>query len=134
MYFGPNNAYNYADMLRMNEDQTSNRAELQAAIVALEIMERKIAHVEVELVRELIIKTDSEYVAKSMNLWVWNWEMNGWKTIKGGEVGNQDLMKRLHEQIKVFEQEHGIHVRFWKVGREWNKEADEMVKEVLNRR
>ena len=70
VYFGPNNADNYSGMLRKDQDQTNNRAELQAAIVALTIMRRRMAAGEVDLVRELIIKTDSSYVANCMNQWV----------------------------------------------------------------
>lgn len=135
VYFGLNCPFNYAATLHMlspKEAETSNRAELSAAICALDIMERRIDAGEVDLVKELIIKTDSEYVARSMHEWVWAWEKNGWTKSGGRSVKNHDLMRRLHEKIKVFEQEYRMHVRFWRVGREWNEEADAMVDAVLD--
>lgn len=130
VHFGPNNPDNCAALLPKTEPQTSNRAELHAAIMALGIVARKKRAGELEIVREVIVMTDSEYVARSMSLWVWKWERNGWRTKEGGEVENQDLIVVLHGLGKGLERE-GVNVRFWRVGREWNGEADGMVRAVL---
>jgi ribonuclease HI len=76
--------------------------------------------------------TDSTYVAQSMSCSVWNWERNGWKTSGGGDVLNRDLIEGLHGVISGLE-EDGMHVRIWRVGREWNGDADAMVRVVLDR-
>ena len=99
--------------------------------MALGIVARKKREGELEIVREVIVMTDSEYVAKSMSLWVWKWERNGWRTSRGGEVENQDLIVVLHGLGKGLERE-GVSVRVWRVGREWNGEADGLVREVLD--
>lgn len=132
VYFGPNSPDNYAALLDPGEVQTSNRAELGAAIAALRIVGTKRREGEFEIVREVILMTDSEYVAKNMSSWVWNWERNGWRKSGGGRVENAELMVRLHGLITALEGS-GVSVRFWRVGREWNKEADGMVGEVLDR-
>lgn len=131
MYFGPGSVDNHAATLAHEEPHTSNRAELHAAIAALEVVERKRDGGELELVREVILMTDSEYVARSMDSWVWNWERNGWRKKKGGAVENQDLLGALHGMMERLEMS-GMRILFWRVGREWNVEADEMVNAVLD--
>lgn len=65
---------------------TNNRMELTAAIVGLE---------ELKEACNVTISTDSEYVQKGMEFWVWKWIRNSWKTIEGKDVKNKDLWERL---------------------------------------
>jgi ribonuclease HI len=126
VYLGPNSPDNHAALLDPGEVQTSNRAELGAAIAALRIVGRKRREGEFETVREVILMTDSEYVARSMSSWVWNWERNGWTKSGGGSVENAELQMRLHGLVTALKGS-GVSVRFWRVRREWNEEADRMV-------
>lgn len=36
------------------------------------------------------IISDSEYVVKSLNTWIYNWSKNGWKTAKGNDIQFKD--------------------------------------------
>jgi len=61
---------------------TNNRMELTAVIKALEALKEPC---------EVMLYTDSQYVANAINLgWLESWKSKGWKR-KGGEVKNLDL-------------------------------------------
>ena len=65
---------------------TNNRMELVSVISALEALKEPC---------EVILHTDSQYVANAINLrWLESWRLKGWKR-KGGEVKNQDLWIKL---------------------------------------
>jgi ribonuclease HI len=99
-------------------EPTSNRAELRAAIAALEMRFWK-----GEGFHRLAIATDSEYVIKGVTEWSVKWKKNGWKTTNGGIVKNQDLWKMLLEMIEKNERA-GFAVQFFQLKREWNEAAD----------
>ncbi|CAG2114246.1 unnamed protein product, partial [Medioppia subpectinata] len=66
--------------------QTNNRAEIQAARRALEVA-KELGHSRVE------IKTDSEFMNKSVNEWSHKWRQNNWRTSAGNDVINkQDFL------------------------------------------
>jgi len=65
---------------------TNNRMELTAVLAALEALNEQC---------EVMLYTDSQYVANAINLgWLESWQKKGWKR-KGGEVKNPDLWIRL---------------------------------------
>ena len=65
---------------------TNNRMELTAVIKALEALKKPC---------EVLLHTDSQYVANAINLgWLESWQKKGWKR-KGGEVKNPDLWIKL---------------------------------------
>jgi ribonuclease HI len=97
---------------------------------ALEIVQDMRSAGELDGWREIIIKLDSEYVAKSLSEWIWKWEVNGFKTNKGNKVEHGDLIRLIHDTILEMEEE--MAVRFWRVGREWNQDADALVNRALD--
>jgi ribonuclease HI len=76
---------------------TNNRMELQAAIAALEALNRR---------SQVEFHTDSEYLRQGITKWITQWEASGW-TRKGKPVANEDLWKKLQNLV----QEHDIE---WK--------------------
>ena len=70
---------------------TNNRMELMAAIRGLAVLE---VPCEVEII------TDSEYVLRGATERLTRWKSNGWKTVVGKVVLNQDLWKQLDELLK----------------------------------
>jgi len=65
---------------------TNNRMELISVIIALEALHEQC---------EVMLYTDSQYVANAINLgWLESWQKKGWKR-KGGEVKNLDLWVKL---------------------------------------
>jgi ribonuclease HI len=67
-------------------DTTNNRMELEAAIAALEALERP---------STITVVTDSAYVKGGITAWLHSWKRNGWKTSTKKPVKNEDLWRRL---------------------------------------
>ncbi|MGG5889811.1 ribonuclease HI [Falsiroseomonas sp. HC035] len=63
-------------------ETTNNRMELTAAIRALEALPAGC---------QVVLHTDSEYLAKGITLWLPGWERRGWRTADGSPVRNADL-------------------------------------------
>ena len=54
-------------------DTTNNQMELTAVIQGLEALKKGFSG-------SVIVYTDSQYVQKGMNEWIFNWKKNNWKT------------------------------------------------------
>ncbi|OAP58751.1 hypothetical protein AYL99_07841 [Fonsecaea erecta] len=130
VFFGPNCPRNTHGLVSQSAPQTSSRAELEAVRKALELVQGMKQAGEIEDWREVIIKLDSDYVAKSLSEYVWIWEKNGFKTKNGAPVEHGDLIREMHDTITQLEQNGAV--RFWRVGREWNREADALVNQALD--
>jgi ribonuclease HI len=103
---------------------TSNRAELQAVIAALQFRSWPS-----EGWAKVVIATDSEYVVEGATSWIEGWLQNGWRTRNGEPVKNQDLWKCLLgwcEDAATFPAK--TKLEFWRIPREWNTEADKWAK------
>ena len=68
------------------EQTTNNRMELQAAIAALEALEKP---------SSITLVTDSVYVKDGLTKWIFGWKKNGWKTAAKKPVKNVDLWQKL---------------------------------------
>jgi ribonuclease HI len=69
---------------------TNNRMEMQAAIAALEFLQKgDVAS------GPIILHTDSEYLKNGITKWIKGWKRKGWKTSAGKPVLNQDLWEQL---------------------------------------
>lgn len=104
---------------RLEQDrnpQTSGRAELRAVLASLTL--RPWAR---EGVSRIVLACDSECVVKGITEWIFKWRTNKWR-----RVANQDLWKKLEEELREMER-RGILVQFWKIPRDWN-EADKYAK------
>jgi ribonuclease HI len=130
VYFGPECRRNQHGLLEQEAPQTSSRAELEAVRKALGIIQNMRAGGELDGWREIIIKLDSDYVARALGEWIWSWERNGFVTRKGTAVEHGDVIREMNETLKSLEKD--MAVRFWRVGREWNQEADALVNQALD--
>jgi ribonuclease HI len=65
---------------------TNNQMELQAAIAALEALDRP---------SKITVVTDSAYVKGGITAWLYSWKKNGWKTSTKKPVKNEDLWRQL---------------------------------------
>ncbi|OJJ49480.1 hypothetical protein ASPZODRAFT_129958 [Penicilliopsis zonata CBS 506.65] len=138
VYFGPQSAYNVARVLN-SPDPTNQKAELEAGIIALE---RALAISKNErfysydddsgaLLETVVVKTDSEYLAKGMSEWVLKWEQNGYINSRGLPVLNASLFRTLQSLAAELE-ERDVKVLFWHVPRHLNKKADQMANNALD--
>jgi ribonuclease HI len=128
--FGPGCVWNVSQVLKPSDPQTSSRAELEAVRKALQIVLNRRAQGEFDGWREVIIKTDSDYVAKSLTQHIWEWEVNGYRKADGKPVKHAELIQEIHETIAAMEQYMAI--RFWRVDRQWNTEPDALVNRALD--
>lgn len=106
---GPDGSYHTA---------TSNRAELRAAVAALEIRLWG-----TEGWRFVTIATDSIYVVKGITEWVPKWKARQWTKATGENVANKDLWMLLLGLVNK-QARKGCEVRFWHINREDNAQAD----------
>jgi ribonuclease HI len=123
VYFGPGSWFNTSE--RVYGVQTNQRAELRAAISALETVEPEI--VDDRDIFRVVLMSDSEYVVRGMTEWVFRWRENGYTNSRGRLVTNADDFQDLDQLIESLEDKQ-IFVEFWQVGREDNWRADELAK------
>jgi len=109
---------------------TGNRMELQACIEALE----KAPYVDCfQTVPRIVIRTDSQYIAKHYRYALGIWRSSGWRNFQGRPVDNADLWKefaraygKIHKRFDIeWVKGHGKgHVRD-----PYNVRADQLAKE-----
>lgn len=129
VYFGPNCSHNINFSLPEYMNQTNNRAALEAVRTALtEIIQMRHTKLDPRW-KEIIIMTNSDYVKKSLSLWVWEWERNGWQNMKKSTtIKNLDAMQEIHNLLTHIETTLNMSVRFWKVDREYISDAEVLAK------
>eukprot|EP00112_Aurelia_sp_Birch-Aquarium-sp1_P009974 Seg2153.6 transcript_id=Seg2153.6/GoldUCD/mRNA.D3Y31 product="Ribonuclease H1" protein_id=Seg2153.6/GoldUCD/D3Y31 len=117
VYWGDGDKRNVSEKLEGH--QTNQRAELNAAIRAIEGAAKS-------NMREVEVRTDSMYTINCATDWIKGWKRNGWKAATGGDVKNQQDIKRLDalgQQIKV----NWVHVKAHS-GVRGNEKADKLSK------
>lgn len=95
VYFGDEDERNVS-LSYYDDNLTNNRTEFMAIIMAIENYSKSIVD---DNVGKLVINSDSEYVIKSMTIWIKKWKLNKWKTSNGKDVLNKDLITRLDTLI-----------------------------------
>lgn len=73
---------------------TNNRMEMQAAIAALEYLQKFYGETNPGG-GAVILHTDSEYLKNGITKWINGWKRKGWKTSAGKPVLNKDLWQQL---------------------------------------
>jgi ribonuclease HI len=101
---------------------TSNRAELRAVIAVMQSLCRQPAGR-----NTVVIAADSEYVVKGATEHLRTWVPRKWRTSLGKPVKNKDLWALLLELYGHLQRD-GCEVKFWRIGREENSEADALAK------
>lgn len=105
-----------------DKSTTNNRMELTAAIEALK---------NTPIESEVKLYSDSAYLINAfLQNWLINWKKNGWKTVKGRPVENQDLwllLIKLESERKV----NWIKVKGHSDNK-WNNLADKLAVEAIS--
>ncbi|KAA8917039.1 hypothetical protein TRICI_000825 [Trichomonascus ciferrii] len=101
VYYGPDDPRNVAAPLLDEGRQTNQRAELTAAITAVEHALKEASKPGAD-VRGLNIHSDSEYAAKCLTTWGDKWEKNDYKRGENGQIANLELIKSGREKIKQY--------------------------------
>ncbi|KAK0513698.1 hypothetical protein JMJ35_003420 [Cladonia borealis] len=131
VYFAKDSPWNI--MRRRNKPMaTSQTAELQACMAALDMaMIIKKESLEEDL-SQVIIKAHSDYVFKGMTEWTAKWAKNGWLNAKGMPVANGELFQQVEQKI-IDLNDLGVEVLFWQVPRSQNQEADTLANSVFEK-
>ena len=139
VFFGPDSRFNVHGCLPQEEfNQTNQVAEIVSCLAALSMIKTEVLpHVQAEpnhgaKIKQVVLVTDSKYLAESMSEFIWRWLENGWVNSKGARVKNYRLFLNVHESLQYFEQELGVDVRFWPVDRRFNQGADALANEALD--
>lgn len=80
--------------------------------------------------RQVVIKTDSEYLVKSMTEYVVKWKENGFRNGRGRELADKKWYQRV-DGVVVSLADSGVQVLVWLVPREENWEAEELTRKAL---
>lgn len=139
VFYGRGNAGNISYPIPGKDDHshTTQIAELTACLRALRnatsIIEKRRNMMRKGKVlmplNTFVIKTDSEYLVRSLTEWLPKWKKNGWKTCKGVTVANADMFKLVETGIIMVEMV--VQVKFWLVPKENNLEASCLAKMAL---
>ena len=129
LYFGPGSSMNTQACLPSTASQTSQAAEIQAAIEALDLAQGVTD--DNPSIMNIVLMTDSSYLVKSMTEYVWKWVDNGWTNARSQEVVNRRAFEDLHSTIETMEGD-GVDVQFWLVPREENRDADRLANLALD--
>jgi len=117
VYFGYNDKRNISQPF-FEFPITNNRTEIKAVIKALEsFMQDKIERKD-QNKEKIIIHTDSQYVIKSITIWIIKWKKNKWKTANGKDVLNKDLLFCLDHLINLYKDFLIIDFKFIKSHRD----------------
>ena len=102
---------------------TNNRMELIATIEGLKYFSKK---------TNINLITDSKYVKDGIELWIQNWNKNGWKTVSKKPVKNKDLWLKLDSEIS----KHNISWKWVKghTGDPNNEKADFLARRYIEER
>ncbi len=109
---------------------TSQRAEISAIILALELALEKYDELYTNPYFDVKIYSDSKYAVNCMSEWIYKWSRNGWINSAGNAVVNQDLIRKasdLDDRVR----EEG-HVEYIWIPREDNEMADEACNDALD--
>ena len=88
LFWGDQHPWNCSHPLPLDSTATNNKAELAAAIKALQMAKE-------HNLESLMICSDSNYVIQGVTEWIHKWNENGWKTAGGEDVKNKDIWKEL---------------------------------------
>ncbi|TGO80830.1 hypothetical protein BPOR_1660g00010 [Botrytis porri] len=79
---------------------------------------------------EVIIITDSKFVHDCLTSWLPIWLKNGFRTVEGKPVANQDLILRIHHMIGLLSGD--LNIQLWHVRREQNRDANALAVRALH--
>jgi len=95
--------YNCTNIKEQYNNKTNNQCELMAMDYAFKLIVRY--YRELSVLGKLIkIVSDSEYSIKSCSVWLSGWKKNNWKTAKGEDVKNKEIIESIDgsmQRIKI---------------------------------
>jgi ribonuclease HI len=131
VWFPDHPSWSSARRVPDNEDQTNNRGEMSAILLAVMILED---HGETDC--DLVVYSDSEYCINCLTSWLPGWINKGWKTAAGKDVQHQDLIKDITSRLSKFKSHRFVHVKAHTGGLDelskHNAIVDKMAQDITN--
>lgn len=140
VFFHRNSLHNCSFLLDEDQTHTTKRAELNAALRALNIAIsiRSLNDTPVGFppgpyceLRRVVIKIPSYYLMKAMTEWIYTWEENGYAASQGVPVANRELFEQLQNAFAELNNRN-VQVQFWRVPRVRNRVAQYLANAVLD--
>lgn len=134
IYYAKNSRFNMGN--KRDEHISDQKAQLWALFSALHMgmvilcMDAQ-AKEEVGELRQVVIKTDSEWLVKAMTELMPAWKAKGWKNGKGKALADADTLKLVDASLEGLVKQ-GVEVLFWGASKEENMGAVEMAKMGLD--
>lgn len=137
LFYGHGNVGNISLVISGKDNQTKQIAELNACLRALRnvtsILDKRSNMMRrgnfLMPLNTFVIKSDSEYLVRSLTEWLPKWKKNCWKTCKGVPVANAEKFELIEAGIALLEKV--VQVKFWLVPKENNMEASFLAKAAL---
>ena len=92
LFWGDQHPWNCCQPLPQDSSATNNRAELAAAIKAVQIAREN-------NLEQMVVYSDSKYVIQGVTEWIYKWKENGWKTAGGDDVKNKGIWLELSKLV-----------------------------------
>jgi len=86
--------YNCTNIKEQYNNKTNNQCELMGMDYAFKLIVRYYRELSI-IQKQINIVSDSEYSIKSCSLWLSAWKKNNWKTAKGEDVKNKDIIESI---------------------------------------
>ena len=92
LFWGDQHPWNCCQPLPQDSSATNNRAELAAAIKAVQIAREN-------NLEQMVVYSDSKYVIQGVTEWIYKWKENGWKAAGGDDVKNKGIWLELSKLV-----------------------------------
>lgn len=86
--------FNCTNVKEQYNNKTNNQCELMAMDYAFKLIVRYYREI-IQLGRQIKIVSDSEYSIKACSIWLSAWKNNNWKTAKGEDVKNKEIIESI---------------------------------------
>jgi ribonuclease HI len=121
----------YTQLLPNDPRPTSQRAELRALLLALELAQKQYNRLDTAPRMVLKIYSDSRYAVSCMKEWNLKWRNNGWTNAAGNPVANTDLIMAACDIEKDLKEHCRTRIKYIWVSRDENTAADQACKGAL---
>jgi len=89
---------NCTNIKEQYNDKTNNQCELMGMVYAFKLIVKYYREL-IELNKVIKIVSDSEYTIKACSVWLPAWKKNNWRTAKGEDVKNRELIENIEASM-----------------------------------